>query len=866
MNTETTNVSSNKLAVIHVLAALIQNPLLFADNNYNFSIEDFPEQFHKILFSAIEHLAKNGMETIGYIDIDQFLKQYTVQYKVFSMNKGVEYIQNAMAMYNPKKFDYYYHTLKKHSLINKLNAKGIDTTDVYDPNIIDPVASAKMHERFDSLTVNDILLLEDTKLILLKEEFGSNTDRVENHAGDGLKALKERLKETPDMGMPLLSPKMTTILRGQRQGCLFIESAPSGFGKALPNSSKLPTPNGWRTVGDIRVGDQLFDATGKVTTVVDIFPQGKKRVFEITLADGRTVKCCDEHLWSYNTPGQKPNSIEQRKFITKTLREIIQDGPLKNSSGWRVQIPQQKAVEYAEVSHFLPPYVMGLLLGNGSFRGQSTNNMLSISSKDMEIPQSIAQSDALIEHPELINADSHTKFIPQCYLQDSISNRLDLLNGLLDADGTVDSKGRIKYFTVSEQLCDNVVELARSLGFTTSVYQDTHKDTGVCYIIHITGSPVQKCQLFRLPRKHDRIMKYYQNIHDQLRTQNHNNVAIVDIKDLGYEEEMTCFLVDNEEHLFLTDDFVVTHNSRRGNGEACHLAIPEYYDTIQKKWIKTNLHESVLIISTELEEYECQQMWMSFVAGVPENHIKDGRYYAGEEERVDRAIELIEKSNLYFVSITNYDTDDIVNTIKKYKQLHDVNYVFFDYLGESLKITASASRQTRVSGLRTDQILLMMSSALKDCAKTLGIYIWTASQLSGDYQNAKQLDAGYLRSAKSIADKVDAGYILMPVREQDQSVIDSYCAKGFELAPNFVISVYKVRAGSYQNIKVYINFDRSTCQVHDCFVTDVNGVILPVEDTNIEIMLDETREEKFESAYTGKALEETKSSEFAFDF
>ena len=298
--------------------------------------------------------------------------------------------------------------------------------------------------------------------------------------------------------------------------------------------------------------------------------------------------------------------------------------------------------------------------------------------------------------------------------------------------------------------------------------------------------------------------------------------------------------------------------SRRGNGEACHLAIPEYYDAQQKRWIHTGWHEKVLIISTELEEYECQQMWMAFVAGVSEAHIKDGRYAPGEEERVDRAISLIEQSDLYFVSITNYDTDDIINIIKKYKQLHDVNYVFFDYLGETLKITSSATKQTRVQGLRTDQILLMLSSALKDAAKTLGIYIWTASQLSGDFRNAKDLDSAYLRSAKSIADKVDAGMILMPVREIDKPIIDSYCARGFELVPNFVVTVYKVRAGSYQNIKVYVYFDRATCQITDCFVTDKDGQLLPIEDTNVELVLDNTRTEAFEEVYGAEA--------FDFDF
>lgn len=512
--------SSNKLAIIQVLAALIKNPLLFADNNYRFSISDFPEQFHQIVFGAIEHLALKGMQKIDYIDIDQFLKQYTVQYKVFCANNGILYIQNCLKLYDEKKFDYYYNTLKKYSLINSLNAQGINTKDLYDPDIVDPIASAAMQSKFDELTVNDILLAEETKIIMAKEIFGSYSDVVENNAGDGLKSLKERFKKTPDMGLPLVSPKLTTIYRGQRKGCLFMESAPSGTGK-----------------------------------------------------------------------------------------------------------------------------------------------------------------------------------------------------------------------------------------------------------------------------------------------------------------------------------------SRRAASEACHLAIPEYYNAETKKWVNSNFSESVLLISTELELSECQQMFMAFVSGVSESHIKDGKYYGDEEARVDKAIELINKSKLYFVSITNYDVDDIVNLIKKYKQLYNVNYVFFDYLSETLKITSSATKKTRVQGLRTDQILLQFSSSLKDVAKQLNIYIWTSSQLSGDYKNAKELDASYLRSAKSLSDKIDAGSIMMPTRECDQEVIDSYCAKGFETIPNFVISVYKVRAGSYQNIKVYVKFDRATCQMTDCFVTDNKGNLLPVEDTNIELILDDTKTEVFEEAY-----------------
>ena len=286
--------------------------------------------------------------------------------------------------------------------------------------------------------------------------------------------------------------------------------------------------------------------------------------------------------------------------------------------------------------------------------------------------------------------------------------------------------------------------------------------------------------------------------------------------------------------------------TRRGVGEACNVAIPERYDVDKGKWIKTGYQEPALLIETELELKEIQTMVLAFVSGVPEPHILDGKYEEGEEERVRRAGQLVLKSQLYMAAITNYDMDDIINLIKKYHQIYNVNYVYYDYLSETLKIMAEGSRKTKMS-LRTDQVLLGMITQLKDCAKQLNVFIWTATQLSGDYKNAKELDAGFLRSAKSLSDKIDVGAILMPVRDMDQSVIDTYCAKGFETIPNFVIHVYKIRRGSYQNIKVFFKFDRSTCRVTDCFVTDKDGTLLPIADTNIEVLLDKTREDKIEN-------------------
>lgn len=515
---------SDKMSVLQVLGCLAKKPLLFADKDFDLNVDDFPERFHKIVFTAIQYLALQGMATISVMDIDQFLVKHAVQYKIFSDNSGCTYLKRCMEVCDDSKFTYYYNVLKKYSLLRKLQENGIDVSEIVDPSATDPREMGRMQVKFDSMTISDILDFFESKFIGISQQYGSNTDIVKCSAGAGLRALKEKLKEEPDIGAPLISPKCTTLFRGQRLKKLYMESS---------------------------------------------FPGGGK--------------------------------------------------------------------------------------------------------------------------------------------------------------------------------------------------------------------------------------------------------------------------------------------SRRAIGEAAHLAIPQYYDTNKNQWVNTGLKESVLYISIELEPDELQTPLIAYVSGVTETHIRDGKYEPGEEERVDKAIEYIENSNLFLVRISNFDIDDIEGIIKQHKQQYNVRYIFYDYIATSLKIMAESASKTKVSGLREDQILLMMSTRLKDLCNKLNIHIHTASQISGDWKNAKDADQTLLRGAKSLADKIDVGLILMPVRDIDQDVIESYLRKGFTTTPNLVMHVYKVRQGKAHNVKVYSHFDYGTCRMEDCFVTDSNGNILDIKDTNIETVL-ESVEEKKPVTYAGFEL------------
>lgn len=179
-------------------------------------MDDFTEQFHRILFGAISNLATSGLKTITHIDVDQYLAQYPIQYKVFTDNRGVEYVIKALEIAEERNFPYYYTTLKKMSLLNKLVEQGFDISDFYDDNIVDPIKTAEMQERLDSYSIEQILALYETKLIRVKDDFSKNRGIVQTRSGDGLRETKERFKETPEVGLPLTMPKLTTLYRGQR--------------------------------------------------------------------------------------------------------------------------------------------------------------------------------------------------------------------------------------------------------------------------------------------------------------------------------------------------------------------------------------------------------------------------------------------------------------------------------------------------------------------------------------------------------------------------------------------------------------------------------------------------------------------------
>lgn len=266
--------------------------------------------------------------------------------------------------------------------------------------------------------------------------------------------------------------------------------------------------------------------------------------------------------------------------------------------------------------------------------------------------------------------------------------------------------------------------------------------------------------------------------------------------------------------------------------DACNIACNKIYDE-SFGWINNGTSEPTLFITTEQELEEIQTMMLAFLSNVNEEHIINGEYEGDEEERVIKAGEILESSPLYVEELPDFSLKDVENTIKKNIRDHDVKYIFHDYIHTSLKILEEITKRSGGVKLREDNILFMLSNKLKDICNQYGVFIMSATQLNGDYQDAKTPDQNLLRGAKSIADKIDYGSILLSVKEEDIDALDSILASNIFEKPTIKMSVYKNRRGRYKGIIMWCKADLGTCRIQPMFCTTYDYELINMDDVKI---------------------------------
>ena len=274
--------------------------------------------------------------------------------------------------------------------------------------------------------------------------------------------------------------------------------------------------------------------------------------------------------------------------------------------------------------------------------------------------------------------------------------------------------------------------------------------------------------------------------------------------------------------------------SRSMIADACNISCNEIYDE-QLGWIKNGNAEPTLYITTEQELEEVQTMMLAFLSNVNEDKILNGNYENDEEERVIRAAEILERSPLYVEELPDFSLRDIESTIKRNVRDNQVKYVFHDYIHTSLKILEEITKRSGGVKLREDNILFMISIRLKDLCNELGIFIMSATQLNGDWQEAKEANQNLLRGAKAIADKIDLGAIILPTKEEDIVSLEKILSTGVFQKPNLKLSIYKNRRGKFKSVILWCHADLGTCRIKPMFLTDHSYEMLPIENINIVV-------------------------------
>lgn len=364
---------------------------------------------------------------------------------------------------------------------------------------------------------------------------------------------------------------------------IIVVSGYSNSGKGHPDGTKILSPSGWRNVEELCVGDEIYAHDGTVTTVTGVFPRGPQQCFEWTFNDRTSITTDFEHLWAVRAPYNRVKTSGRGK---KNERygdyEVIESYKILSRIGgfgdfpkaMRFSIPTNAPVEFGVTDIPIDPYVMGLLLGDGSLSKDSvyihTADQEIIDSLSREIESIRVKKDrrslcysvtlyglkSAVSRLGLSGHRSWEKFIPKPYLFNSVENRLAVLQGLLDTDGDISENGMsISFTTVSPQLCEDVTFLVRSLGGKAVVSaRNTHyRHNGeyrrgrLSYRIHITMKPF--CP-FRLERKASRY----------IRTKKSEDKKMVRVTNAGIQNT-TCISIAHESGLYIAENFTVTHNT-----------------------------------------------------------------------------------------------------------------------------------------------------------------------------------------------------------------------------------------------------------------------------------------------------------------
>ncbi|GAA4748318.1 hypothetical protein GCM10023350_36560 [Nocardioides endophyticus] len=572
---------------------------------------------------------------------------------------------------------------------------------------------------------------------------------------DEIEAISNR--EAGLYGVPTGFADLDDLTNGLHSGQMIIVAARPAMGKALALDTPLPTPSGWTTMGEVRVGDQLYDAQGHPTTVVAATEVLVDRpCYEVEFSDGSRIVADAQHQWLTETRAVRKSTWaaghdyyrmrNQRIFpavvTTEEMAATVRIGAEGRASH---AVLNTGALTGPDLDLDVPPYALGAWLGDGHSASAR------ITCETPEIPMRLeGDCDLVVEHhggmlysiklpPDEWNvltgvcvecgdragkrvlcggcyADHgsfqallrkigvlNNKHIPGNYLRGSERQRRDLLAGLMDTDGTVvKGVGSCQFAVTSQRLADDVYELIVSLGYkcgrATKRVQGRSEETSTCYILNFSTTE----DVFRLHRKHQ--------LHKEERPGTTSRIGRRYVTAVRRIESVPvrCVQVDNDDHLYLAGEAMIpTHNST--------LAL----DLCRAASIHNNL--TSVFFSLEMTRSEITMRLLSAEAKVPLNHIRNGNMNDDDWAKLARKMGEVSSAPMFIDDSPNMTMMEIRAKARRLKQRHDLKLIVIDYMQLMSSGKKVESRQLEVSEF---------SRQIKLLAKELELPIIALSQLN----------------------------------------------------------------------------------------------------------------------------------------
>ncbi|PHP90355.1 replicative DNA helicase [Burkholderia sp. AU18528] len=563
-------------------------------------------------------------------------------------------------------------------------------------------------------------------------------------------------------GTPTGFVDLDRMTSGMHGGELIIVAGRPSMGKAQPLDARVKTLTGWKPMGELAVGDALASVDGAASIVTGIYPQGERQVYRVRFSDGRSAECCDEHLWCVHfREWEKPRVLSTAEIRTLLTRERYRnrlwiDMP-SGEFGHREALP-------------IDPWVLGALLGDGALGGtavrfsvkaeETLSRMRARVDASLELeyagqhdwrikrrPSTAAEArpsanplKAALEQLGVWGRTSYDKFIPRLYLDADKDARLDLLRGLLDTDGWVESWGAVRYSTASAQLASDVRELARSLGAwcqiaekATSFTVDGERKAGAtAYVCTISHPDPQSLFLFQ--GKRDRLTG------GRVR----RKMPVIAGIEPTRRTATQCISVSHPSRLYVTDDYVVTHNT------AFSMNIGEY--------VAVEYGLPVAVFSMEMPGTQLVMRMLGSIGRLDQHRMRTGRLTDEDWPKLTHAVQKMSEAQLFIDETGGLNPMELRSRARRLaRQCGKLGLIIVDYLQLMSGSSQGENRATEISEI---------SRSLKSLAKELDVPVIALSQLNRGLEQRPNKRPVMSDLRESGAIEQDADVILFIYRDE----------------------------------------------------------------------------------------------------